>query len=237
VAVQGSRVGGAQLAGARPHLRKRALGHSEQGAQLRVPVTPGQVEQKRPGGVGGVGDVLAGELEDQPGVDRPEHSAPVAGAFGEAVHVAEQPLDLGPGEVRVEHQPRALAHQRLVPRRTQLVAPRRRATVLPDERAMQRLARVRVPHGDGLTLVGDPDRLQLTGAHARRVQHLARHRLRDVPDLARVVLDPAGPRKVLLELPIGASRQPGVLVEHQAGGAGGALIDGEDHPGDRAARR
>src|SRR3712207_7178701 len=42
-----------------------------------------------------VGDQLAGELEDQPGVDRPEHRAAIAGALLEAVDVAQQPLDLG----------------------------------------------------------------------------------------------------------------------------------------------
>ena len=68
-------------------------------------------------------------------------------------------------------------------------------------------------------------------AHAGVVERLARHRLRDLPDLRGVVLDPAGPREVLGELPVGPTAQLEALVEDEARGAGRALVDGEDHRG------
>src|SRR5213076_1702137 len=106
---------------------------------------------------------------------------------------------------------------------------RRGAAVLPDERAMQRLTGRWVPDADGLALVGDPDRMQL--ARARVVERLAGHRLRDLPDLRRVVLDPPRLREVLLALPVGVPGELPVLVEDEARRPGGALVDGEDHAG------
>ncbi len=58
-------------------------------------------------------------------------------------------------------EPGPLAHQRLVPRRAQLVAATGGAAVLPDQRPVDRLAALGVPGDDGLALVGDPDRVQL----------------------------------------------------------------------------
>ena len=111
----------------------------------------------------------------------------------------------------------------------QLVAAGGGAAVLPDERAMQRLARRRVPADDGLALVGDADRLELAGLQARVVERLAGDRVRDVPDLRRVVLDPAGLREVLRELAVGAADALPLQVEHQAGRAGRPLVDREQH--------
>ncbi len=48
----------------------------------------------------------------------------------------------------------------------QFLAARGRAPVLPDDRVVQRLAAVGVPHADGLALVGDPHRRELARAHA-----------------------------------------------------------------------
>ena len=87
----------------------------------------------------------------------------------------------------------------------QLVAARGGAAVLPDERAVQRLAGRGVPDADRLALVGDADGLQLPGRDAGVVERLARDRLRDRPDLRGVVLDPAGLREVLRELAVGAA--------------------------------
>jgi len=52
---------------------------------------------------------------------------------------------------------------------------------------------------------------------------------RDLPDLARVVLDPAGLGKVLGELAVDPADRLGALVEDDARGACRALVDREDH--------
>ena len=67
------------------------------------------------------------------------------------------------------------------------------------------------------------------GADPGRVQRLARDRAGDVPDLGRIVLDPAGLREVLLELAVGAADQLRIRIEDEAGGAGGPLVDRQDH--------
>ena len=90
--------------------------------------------------------------------------------------VAQQPLDLRPGEVGIEDEAGALADERLVPGLAQLVAARRRAPVLPDERVVDRLAGARVPGDDGLALVGDPDRVE-----ARRIGLRVGERMRGDP--------------------------------------------------------
>ena len=127
----------------------------------------------------------------------PNSARPSARALAQALDVLEQPLDLGGGEVGVEHEARARAHQRLVPCGPQLLAARGRAAVLPDDRVVQRLPGGRVPDAHGLALVGDADRRELAPAHAGVGERLAGDRLRDLPDLSGVVLDPAGPGEVL----------------------------------------
>ena len=141
----------------------------------------------------------------------------------------QQPLDLGPGEVGVEDQAGALAEELLVAGLPQLLAAVRGAAVLPDERVVDRLAAARIPGDDRLALVGDPDRFELGAADPGIGQRLAADALGHLPDLARVVLDPAGPGKVLAELRVGAAGDLALVVEDEAGAARGALIDREDH--------
>ena len=136
-----------------------------------------------------------------------------------------------PEKYGIEHQPRPLAHQRLVTLFAQLGAASRGPAVLPHDRAVKRLARLAVPDAHGLALVGDPDRLQFPRLDAGVVERLTRHRVRHLPDLGGIVLDPARAREVLLELPVAAPDQLRLLVEHEAGRAGRALVDCEDHGG------
>jgi len=106
---------------------------------------------------------------------------------------AQQPFDLRTREVGLEHEPGPLANQRLVAGVAQLVAAGRGAAVLPDDRACQRLAAGRVPDDNRLTLIGDPDGVELSLPHSRVVQRLSGHRLGDRPALGRVMLEPARP--------------------------------------------
>jgi hypothetical protein len=196
---------------------------AEERAELRVPLEPTDVEEHRPRGVGVVGRVAPGELEEQPGVDRAEDRPP------DALGVAQQPLDLRPGEVGVEDEAGALAHERLVAGRAQLLAALGRAPVLPDERPVNRLPGGGVPGDHRLALVGDADRVELAALDARCGDRLRRDSAGDVPDFGGVVLDPTRPREVLLELGVGAAGNPPLAVEDQAGRPGRALVDREDH--------
>src|SRR4029450_11125171 len=88
-----------------------------------------------------------------------------------------------------------------------------------------------------LALVRDADGGERAAVDAGRVERLLRDRARHVPDLAGVVLHPAGAREVLAELAVGAPHWPAGLVERDAGGAGGALVEGEDQAGGSLSRR
>ena len=166
----------------------------------------------------------AGELEDEPGVDRAEDGV------ARGPDVAEQPLDLGRREVGVDDEPGAGADQLLVPGLAQLVAARRGAPVLPDEGVVDRLAGRAVPGDHGLALVGDPDRVEARRVGAGVGERPRGDPLDALPDLASVVLDPARLREVLRELAVGAPADPALAVEDEAGGTGRPLIDREDHP-------
>src|SRR4051794_5600044 len=95
--------------------------------------------------------------------------------------------------------------QRSAVRRARPTRGRGRGAVRPDGGGGRGVARRRVPDAARLALVGDPDRVQLASAGV--VERLARNRPRDLPDLGDVVLDPAGPWEVLLELAVGPPRQ------------------------------
>ena len=143
--------------------------------------------------------------------------------------VAQQPLDLRPREVGIDHKSGPLPHQLLAPGRLQLLAAPGGTPVLPDQRPVDRLAACRVPGDHRLALVGDPDPVQLAAAQTGVGDRLGRDPPRHLPDLVRIVLDPARLRKVLLELRVGAPGDPPLLIEEEAGGPGRALVDCENH--------
>ena len=67
---------------------------------------------------------------------------------------------------------------------------------------------------------------------ARRLrvdERLLRGREHALPDLLRVVLDPAGAREVLRQLRVAAAANRQLVVDEEARRAGRPLVDGEDH--------
>ena len=175
--------------------------------------------------------MLARELEQQPRVDRPEHRAALQGALAQAGYVLEQPLDLGTREVGVEHEAGALAHERLAAGGAKLVAAPCGAPVLPHDRRMKRIAADRVPHAHGLALVGYADCRQIPLADPGLGERLAGNGVGDLPDLTRVLLDPARPRKRWSDLARRAGDGLGPLIEDEARRRRGPLVDREDHVG------
>jgi hypothetical protein len=91
---------------------------------------------------------------------------------------------------------------------------------------VQRLAALAVPQHDGLALVGDADPRQCVDAGPRVRGGDFRDAAGHVPDLGGVVLHPAGAGEVLRELAVRTPAHLPVAVDHQAGAARGALVDG-----------
>ena len=144
------------------------------------------------------------------------------------ISVAEQPRGLGGAEVRIEHQARRRAHERQVARVDELGAKRRGAAVLPDDGVVQRPAARAVEGDQRLALIGDADGRHGLAGLGEACPHLGQGGPHGLPDLGRVVLDPARPGEVLGQLPVGDVGDPGPLVDDQGPYAGRARIDGDD---------
>src|SRR3546814_7832698 len=102
------------------------------------------------------------------------------------------------------------------------------AAVLPDGRRVNRLAGCAVPQHGGLALVGDAECIDLVGGEAgigERPLH-AGHRV--VPDVHRIVLDPAGLRERLRQFALRGAKLAAIDIEDNGASAGGALRS-EEH--------
>ena len=217
----------------RPDLGEHRTGDAEEPEQLVVPLERLEIHQHGAARVGDVGDVLpavraAGEVPDDPGVDGAEERVAAVGRLAQPVDVVEHPLELAAGEVRGRDQagplPDHVAAAVGVERLDDRVGP----GVLPDDRVGVGAAGVPVPDDGGLALVGDADAVDVGGGQVQAGQAGPDDRLGPLPDLQRVVLDPAGPRQDLLVLELVAADLVAVVVEHHEPGTRRALVDRTD---------
>src|SRR5690606_7710841 len=103
--------------------------------------------------------------------------------------------------------------------------------VLPDDRAVDRLAGRAIPYDRRLALVGDADRRDVVAGDAGVGEGDPDDGAGVAPDLVRVVLDPAGLREVLAVLPLAGADDAAAVVEDDRAGARGSLVDGDDVAG------
>ncbi len=88
------------------NLRQQLAGDAENRQQFIVPGERLQIHQHRAAGIGGVGDVLAaGQVPDQPGVNRAKEQIARFGLGAHTGHVIQQPTDFGTGKVGGNGQP------------------------------------------------------------------------------------------------------------------------------------
>ncbi len=215
---------------ARPDLGQQASRHAHCAQQIVVPVADVNVVQQGAAGIAGVGDVqrAAGKVPHQPGVDRAEGQLAALGAFARAGDIVEQPADLGAAEIGVEQQAGLLPEQLIEAVGAQPVAQGGRAPVLPDDGVVDRLAGFTIPDQRRFALVGDADSGDIGGAQSGRGDgFLGRAELRR-PDIARVVLNPAGLRKYLAEFALRLATNAAVTVEDDGAAGRRALIEGQD---------
>ena len=121
------------------------------------------------------------------------------GARARAGDVIENPRDFGAGKIGIDDQTGFGRDRRLVAFALQSGADIGGAAVLPDDGAVNGCAGGAVPHHGGLALVGDADRGDVPGGDAGLLQRLAAGGDGRGPDVLRLVLDPAGRRKMLRE--------------------------------------
>ena len=112
--------------------------------------------------------------------------------------------------------------------RRELLADRRRPAVLPDDRAVDRTPRRALPDDRRLALIRDAETGELARRDAGVADRLARDLELRVPDVGRVVFDPAGLREVLRELALRRAADARPLVEDERPRTGRALVERED---------
>ena len=170
----------------------------------------------------------ARELPDQPAVDGAERQLAGLGPGARAGDVVENPRDLAAGEVGVDDQPGALANEVFVAVSFQAIAEICRPAVLPDDRVVDGLAGLTIPHDRGLALVGDADGGDVPRPEVRAPQRLGCDRHLRCPDLAGVVFNPAGTREDLSKLALSHGYDGSIMVEDDRARARGPLVEGDD---------
>ena len=103
-----------------------------------------------------------------------------------------------------------------------------RPAVLPDDRVVDGLSGLTIPHDGGLALVGDADGGDVSRPKVRAPQRLGCHRHLRRPDLAGVVFNPARMREDLLKLALSDGDDGRVVIEDDGARACGALVEGDD---------
>ena len=150
------------------------------------------------------------------------------GGLADPVDVLEDPLDLPAGEVRRRRE------AGLLPDDVALALPLERgrdpvgAGVLPDDGVVVGPAGPPVPHHRGLALVGDAAGREVGRRQALLAHGGAHDRDGALPDLHRVVLDPARLREDLLVLELVLALLVACVVEDHEAGAGRSLVDSSD---------
>jgi hypothetical protein len=220
----------AERRGRGQHFREHRPRHAEEAEKLVVPRAAMDVEEQRARGVGDVGHVAptAGELPDEPTVDRAECETAALCRLAHTGHVIEDPLKLGAAEIRVGHESGFRGEHVREAALAQRVAHARGAPVLPHDRIADRRAGRAVPDERRLALIGNADRRHVGGAQPRARQRFGRDGELRRPDVGGIVLDPARPRKDLSEFLLRDRAHTAAAIEHDRARARRALVEGED---------
>ena len=213
----------AVVGGGVAHLRQQGAGDAEERQQPVVPDLAVDVEEQAARGVGGIGrmDAPAGQPPEEEAVDGADGKLARRGAFARLGDVLQQPGDLGGGEIGIEEEAGQPLDQGALALGLQPAAELGAAPVLPDDGVIDRLAGRPIPHDGGLALIGDADGRHIRGGG----QHLAADREGRLPDLLRIMLDPAVGREDLRQLALRHGADMALAVEDDGARAGGALID------------
>lgn len=144
----------------------------------------------------------------------PNQQFAALGALAGAFDVVQDPLHLGAGEVRVNHQAGVVTDVLFQAVALELLADVGGAAALPNDGVVNRLAGLFFPDDGGFALVGDADAGDLIGIDVGFRQHFYQRRTLRRPDLHWVVLNPAGLWIDLREFALRYCNDVGVVIEH-----------------------
>ena len=172
--------------------------------------------------VADVGHMLrpAGQMPDDERVDGTERQLTRFGTGTRAVHILQQPAQLGATEVGIGDQAGLTADGLIEPLSTQCITETGSTPVLPHDGVVYRLTGLPVPYDSRFALVSDAD----SGDIAADADFTRNSKL-CLQDLVRVMLDPARLRIDLAEFALGHRLYRATLVEQDSARRGSALIE------------
>ena len=144
----------------------------------------------------------AGQVPDEPRVDRAEQQLARLSARPCAGHVLEHPMKLCTGKICIQQKPGLFPEQRFKPFCAEQIAVFRRAPALPDDCRADGRAGFFIPNDDRFPLVCDADGRDVPRCGARLFKRFARHLKLYGKDLLCVVLYPAGLGVMLGKFPL-----------------------------------
>src|SRR5208283_985813 len=161
--------------------------------QFIVPVTGVNIEQHRTRRVTLVGHMhfAFGQLPNKPGIDGAEYELTSVRLFPRAWNVFKDPANLRPRKVRVDHEPGLFLDKRDKTICAHLIADRSGASVLPDNRVEDRVARVAIPNHGRFALVCDADCCNIFVANGRAADGFGSDANLACPNLVCVMFHPA----------------------------------------------
>ena len=212
------------------HLGQHGAGNAQLPQQPLVPLEGVDVVEHGARGVGVVCGVYraVGQLPQQPGVHGAEQQISALCFFPGAGYVVQNPLDLGGGEVGVQHQSGGFSYVVGKSPLTQLVAQGRGAAALPDDSVVYGLACGFVPDHRGLALIGDADGGDVRHVDAAGGNGLHHDAVLTGVDLHGIMLYPAALGVVLGEFLLRHGDDVLLVVEQNGAAAGGSLIQREN---------
>jgi hypothetical protein len=93
---------------------------------------------------------------------------------------------------------------------------------------MNRLARLPIPQNRRLTLIRNPDRSYVCSLQTRFPDRRLRCVQLSLPDLIRIMLDPAGLREILPKFLLRHRQNPTTLIKHDRSRTGRTLIQSQN---------
>ncbi len=193
--------------------RPRNIQHPQ---QLLIPLQRMDVEEHRPRSVRHIGHMplTLRQLPYQPAVHRPKRQLPSLRPFPRSVDMIQNPVDLTAREVSIRQQPSLCLNRIPIPTLTQSIAERRRPTILPHNRVIDRLTRLPIPNNSSLPLIRNSNRGDIVFRQISRSQRLCRHATLRSPYLRRRVLHPTRLRKYLFKWPLCNRNHRASLIHH-----------------------
>src|SRR5690606_8498681 len=224
------RVAGAEVCGAVHHLGQDGGRNVEQRQQLLVPALIVNVEQQGATGIGGVREVTAsaGEIPQQPGIDRAKRQLPCLGSGPGALHIIKYPADLAGGKVRVEQQSGLVLEDGAATFALQsirnLLAPGAGAAVLPHDGPVNRFASAPIPQQGGFALIGDADGANVASLEPGFGECLVVTAQRTLPQVIGFMFHPAVLGEMLREFLLTTGYPLALVIEDDDSAAGRSLV-------------